>query len=273
MSKQKEKHLFLSPFIKLEIICFLAAFCLFFVNAKLCVLPLVCFLSVSFAAPFFPTFGYYLPIISRGNPNTNAISLTFDDGPDSVTTPEVLRLLEKYKVKATFFVTGSSAAQHPLLIKEIVRSGHTIGNHSYNHDLFLMLRSKKILNREIESTQEKLSTLDICPLVFRPPVGITSPRLKKVLEKLGMICVNFSCRAVDGGNRRVKNISQKILKKVQPGDIVMLHDTCPKNMDLLPYWLTELELILTGIREKRLEILPLSELINKPVMQLNSQTQ
>ena len=121
---------------------------------------------------------------------------------------------------------------------------------------------------EIESTQKELHSLGICPLVFRPPVGITSPRLKQVLKRQDMICVNFSCRAADGGNRRIKNLSQKILTKIKSGDIVMLHDTCPKNKELLPFWINELELILTGIREKGLEILPLSELIQKPVMRL-----
>jgi hypothetical protein len=128
------------------------------------------------------------------------------------------------------------------------------------------------LSQEIESTQKELHSLGIQPLVFRPPVGITSPRLKQVLEKQDMICVNFSCRAADGGNRRIKNLSQKILSKIQSGDIVMLHDTYPKNKELLQFWINELELILIGIREKGLEILPLSELIHKPVMRLTSQT-
>ena len=144
MNERKEEHYVFSVAAKQGIICFLAAFCLFFVNVKLCILPLVYFLFISIAAPFFPAFGYYLPIISRGNSGKNAISLTFDDGPDPITTPEVLRLLEKYKVKATFFVTGSSASRYPLLIKEIVRLGHSIGNHSYHHYMLLMLLKEDI---------------------------------------------------------------------------------------------------------------------------------
>ena len=199
----------------------------------------------------------------------NVISLTFDDGPDPVGTPEVLRLLEKHKAKASFFVTGKSVAQHPLLLRKMVRLGHTIGNHSYHHDSLLMLRSRNTLIREIESTQKELRSLGIQPLLFRPPVGITSPRLKLVLEELGMICVNFSCRAMDRGNWRIDNLSHKILSKVRPGDIILLHDTRPKNEALLPYWINELELVLTGIRNKKLEIVPLSELIEEPVMLLS----
>lgn len=273
MNKQKEEQQTFSLAGKLGIICLLAALGLCFVDVKLSVLPLACFLGVSLAAPFLPTFGYYLPIISRGTPGKNAISLTFDDGPDPVATLEVLRLLEKHKATASFFVTGSSVANHPLLIKEMIRLGHTIGNHSYHHDSLLMLRSRNTLNREIESTQEELRSLGIWPLAFRPPMGITSPRLKRVLDELGMICVNFSCRAMDGGNWWIENLSHKILSKVRPGDIVMLHDSRPKNEALFSYWINELELILTGIHEKRLEIVPLSELIEKPVMLLSPPVQ
>jgi peptidoglycan-N-acetylglucosamine deacetylase len=270
MNKQKEKHNFFSPFVKLGIASFVIASCLFFVNVKLCVLPIVIFFSVSLAAPFFPAFGYYLPIISRSKSGKKIIALTFDDGPDPILTPKILQLLEKYKTSATFFVIGSSAARYPQLINEIVRQGHTIGNHSYHHDSFLMFRTRSTLSMEIKSTQKELNSMGIQPLVFRPPIGITSPRLKRVLEEQGMICVNFSCRAWDGGNRNIQNLSQKILTKVRPGDIIMLHDTCPKDKELLPYWINELEIILQGIKEKKLEIVPLSEIIEKPVMLINS---
>lgn len=269
MSKQRKERQFFSPAEKLGIVCLLAALGLCFVEVRLSALPLICFLGVSLAAPFFPAFSYYLPVISRGNPGKNAISLTFDDGPDPVATPEVLRLLERHKATASFFVTGSSAAQHPLLVKEMVCLGHTIGNHSYHHDFLVMLRSRNTLSREIESTQKELHSLGIRPLAFRPPVGATSPRLGPVLEELGMMCVNFSCRAADGGNRRIDDLSHKILSKIRAGDIVMLHDSRPKNEALLPYWINELELIVTGIRRKGLQIVPLSELIEKPVMHLS----
>ena len=266
MSKRKGEQPFFSTAQKLGILCLLAATALCFVEVKLAILPLVCFLGVSLVAPFLPAFSYYLPIISQGNSHKNAISLTFDDGPDPVGTLEVLRVLEKHKATATFFVIGRSVAQHPQLVKEMVRLGHTIGNHSYHHDSLLMLRSKNTLIQEIESTQRELQSLGIQPLVFRPPVGITSPRLKQVLKELGMMCVNFSCRAMDRGNWRIDNLSRNILRKVRPGDIILLHDSRPQDEALLPYWTNELELLLTGIQEKQLEIVPLSELIEKPVM-------
>jgi len=97
-------------------------------------------------------------------------------------------------------------------------------------------------------------------------VGITNPRLGKVLDKAGMYNLNFSCRAVDGGNRWIKNLSERILRRVHPDAIVALHDVKPRDDTLFPYWLNEIDLIFSGIREKGLAILPLSELIGRPVM-------
>jgi hypothetical protein len=81
-----------------------------------------------------------------------------------------------------------------------------------------------------------------------------------------MYTVNFSCRAGDGGNRWIKNISKKILKRIRPGDIVVLHDVRPHKQSLLTYWLNEMDLIVSGLKEKGLAVLPLAEIIGRPVM-------
>jgi hypothetical protein len=81
-----------------------------------------------------------------------------------------------------------------------------------------------------------------------------------------MYIVNFSCRACDGGNRWIKNISKKILKHIRPGDIVVLHDVRPHKQSLFTYWLNELDLIVSGLKEKGLAVLPLAEIIGRPVM-------
>ena len=101
---------------------------------------------------------------------------------------------------------------------------------------------------------------------FRPPAGITNPRLGKVLRQLDLCLVNFSCRALDGGNRWIKDLSGKILKKIRPDDIILLHDTRPKMEDLLDGWLKEIEQVLAGLEAKNLKVLPLAEIIGRPVM-------
>ncbi len=246
----------------------IAGFMLFF-DLKLFAIPLAGFILLCMVAPFFPRFGFYLPIISRGTTGKSAVALTFDDGPDPMSTPQLLELLLKYQIKATFFVTGKKAAEHPKLIEEILLHGHSIGNHSYVHNNLVMFKSCKSIAKDIESTQNVLSSFGVLALAFRPPVGITGPRLRPALLKSGKFIVNFSCRAFDGGNRWIKGLSKKILKRIRPGDIVLLHDVRPHQPTLLAYWLNEIEFIISGIKGKGLAVLPLAEMIGRPVMIIN----
>ena len=239
---------------------------LLFFDVRLSVLLLAGFITLCIAAPFFPRFGFYLPIISRGSPNQKAVALTFDDGPDPLSTPRLLDLLRKHRVKATFFVTGQKAAEHPELMKEILLQGHSVGNHSYTHNNLVMFRSCKTIIREIETAQKVLNDFGVLALAFRPPVGITGPRLWPALLKSDRYIVNFSCRAFDGGNRWIRGLSKKILKRIGPGDIVLLHDVRPHKPFLLGDWLSEIELILSGINYKGFSVLPLAEIIGRPVM-------
>ncbi|MDQ5984705.1 MAG: Peptidoglycan-N-acetylglucosamine deacetylase [Syntrophus sp. SKADARSKE-3] len=194
------------------------------------------------------------------------VSLTFDDGPDPDVTVPLLGLLARYRVKATFFVTGRKAEQYGNLLSEILRQGHTLGNHSYGHDPFLMFRSSTALDREISDAQAVLRRFGVLPLAFRPPVGVTNPKLAGVLSRNGMYCLNFSCRAVDFGNRHVAGLSGRILKKVKPDDIILLHDVQPPQGMGVETWLHEVELILCGLSDAGLKIIPLADLIGRPVM-------
>lgn len=251
---------------RVGLVSFLIAILLLFFDVCLAVIPLAGFLLLCIVAPFFPRFGFFLPIISRGTSGKKAVALTFDDGPDPLSTPQLLQLLLKHRVKATFFVTGKKAAEHPELIKEILLLGHSIGNHSYTHNNLVMFRSCKSIVKEIESAQNVLNDFDVMSLAFRPPVGITGPRLRPALLKSGMYIVNFSCRAFDGGNRWIKGLSKKILKRIRSDDIILLHDVRPHKPSLFDYWLNEIELIIAGIKDKGLVVLPLAEIIGRPVM-------
>jgi len=245
------------------IIAYALSIGLFFFDLQYGIIPLAIFVLLCMIAPFMPGFSFFLPIISRGKSGKRAVALTFDDGPDPNTTPALLSLLSSHNIKATFFIIGEKADKYPELIKDIIQKGHTIGNHSYHHDTLVMLKSYKKLKREIEDTQNILKKHGIIPLLFRPPVGITNPKLKNALSELNMQAVNFSCRASDFGNRRIKYLSKKILKNVNSDDIIILHDVMPKDSD---YWLNEIALIISGIKDMEFDILPLDEIIEQPVM-------
>ena len=238
---------------------------LFFIAPAWAVSVLLLFLASCVIAPFLPAYGFYLPVVSRGKGGSRAVALTFDDGPSPASTPVLLQLLARYDLKATFFVIGNQAEKYPELIERIVAAGHKVGNHSWSHDNLLMFRSSDTLAIDIKQTQDVLARAGIRPLAFRPPVGITGPRLKAVLEDQQMFAVNFSCRIHDRGNRNIKNLADRTLGRLKPGDIILLHDLFSEQTGFGEYWQAELDRFFSKLIQ-HYQVLPLEELLERPVM-------
>ncbi len=262
----------LSNFRLVTIGSFIAAAVLYWLDFRFALSVLAVYGLLILSAPFSPRLALFLPIINKASSAKNCISLTFDDGPDPSVTSLLLDLLKQYQIKAAFFVVGAKARQNPQLIQRLIEEGHEIGNHSQNHDVFLMLRRNRTIFKEIEECQSQLIKFGIKPLAFRPPVGITNPKLSQILLQLELYCVGFSCRPCDFGNRRIKSLGKRVLSKVNSGDIVLLHDFKPNPDFSISNWLKEIEKILIGVQHKELSVVPLSQLIGKPVMKKLSGT-
>jgi peptidoglycan/xylan/chitin deacetylase (PgdA/CDA1 family) len=256
----------LSPAQITGIILLFLAVVVFFFYPLLAAAIALFYIILCVVASFLPKSSFYLPVISKGCTGKNFVALTFDDGPSEPTTREILDLLNKYSVQATFFVSGVNALKHPDIIREIIARGHTIGNHSFHHNPFLMIGSYNYLYEEVFRAHDVLQKMAINTLIFRPPVGIINPKLPLVLNKLGLLCVTFNCRAFDAGNRHVKNLSFKILKKVKADDIILLHDVSPRRKEDDILLLSEIEKILQGLNQKGLKVAPLADLIGREVM-------
>jgi peptidoglycan-N-acetylglucosamine deacetylase len=227
--------------------------------------PLFLLISVHIAASFFPAWSFFLDIISHGPGDRPAIALSFDDGPDPATTPLLLELLKKHQAPAAFFLTGRRAEACPELVARIREAGHEIGNHSMTHDTWLMVRSMRHLDAEIARCQDVLRAQGVAALAFRPPVGITNPRVGLALQKHGLICVGFSCRPGDYGNARLEGLARKVLERVKAGDVVLLHDVAPPKATVQE-WLAEVERVLEGVKARGLSIVPLGELVGRQLM-------
>lgn len=257
----------LSQAEKLAFVSFCIALPFFILLPYLAVIPLLLFLFCCLIAPFCPRWGFFLPIISRANTGTKAVALTFDDGPSPESTPIILKLLKEYNFTATFFVIGKRAERYPELIEEILVAGHTIGNHSWKHDNLLMLRNKKTLADDIGRSQQLLQGYGVRPLVFRPPAGISNPRLKTVLEENKLKMLTFSCRAFDGGNKKIENLAGRILGRLQPGNIILLHDIFPEKEEAVRTLQNELTILFAGLVAGAYDVQSLEILIGMPVMQ------
>ncbi len=257
------------PAHKAGFVAIAAAGAAFFICPALSIVLLLLYVLLCVGACFFPGTNFLGPAISRGPKNSGAVSLTFDDGPSEPVTRRILDLLDQYAVKATFFVSGQNALRHPDLLSEIVRRGHAVGNHSFSHDPFVMLKGSRTIYREIDQAQKALGALGVWPLVFRPPVGIVNPMLFGILDNMGLTCVTFNRRACDAGNRRLRNLSRKILSKLQPGDILLMHDTVPRQASGESLLYAEVDAVLRGISAAGLKIVPLADLIGIPVMKVD----
>jgi len=233
----------------------------------LAILPLALFVAACLLSPFFAGSSFFLPVISRGKSGRPWVSLTFDDGPHAVSTPLLLNFLRRHGLAATFFVNGDKARHLPHLVRQMAEDGHTIGNHSTKHDNFLMFRGSKKVMAEIGDTQNILAELGIATKIFRPPIGIITPRYTMAMADFGLTMVTFRRRPRDLGNRRIKGLAAAILADIRGDDILLLHDAPPRQATIAA-WLAELEALVTGIHERDLAIVPLDGLLGEKLMEM-----
>lgn len=170
-----------------------------------------------------PTLQLFAPAILRGAADGNRIALTFDDGPCSGYTEQILDILRQHDVKATFFVCGQNVERSPELLRRVQAEGHGIGNHGYSHP-FPFFRSRASFAREIDLTQKAIEKVTgKRPRFFRPPFGARWLGLQPVLQSRGLSLVNWSDTGYDW-KLDTAGIVRETLKTLGPGSIILLHD-------------------------------------------------
>ncbi|MBL7253502.1 polysaccharide deacetylase family protein [Paractinoplanes lichenicola] len=152
------------------------------------------------------------------------VALTLDDGPHPAYTPQVLKLLRKHHVKATFFVIGQQAAAHPDLVRAIAADGHTIGTHTWSH-VDLKKQSAGRVKTEVGRTVDTVAaTTGRIPGLFRAPYGSWSPTVFQVCATLGQTSIAWDVDPRDWDNPGAGRIRSKILDQVGNRSIVLTHD-------------------------------------------------
>lgn len=198
--------------------------------------------------------------ILRGPKGARGVVLTFDDGPDPASTPRVLDLLDAEDVKATFFVIAKKAEQHPDVVREIQRRGHTIGLHSYAHDRLFALRSQRRVARDLARGIAVLEAITgERPQLFRPPIGHTNPAIARVADALDLTVVGWSLSARDGVARRsADEVVATLRRRVKDGAIVLFHDAAERG-GRVPAGVLALAEILDVVKAARLDVVPIEE--------------
>ncbi len=149
--------------------------------------------------------------------------LTFDDGPSAARTPEVLDLLARHALRATFFVLGSAAAEHPDIMRRIVADGHALGNHSWDHPMLPELpeAARRLQLARTSTLIEQIT--GSAPDLFRPPYGATSPQLEQEAADLGMSTQLWDIDTEDWSQPGAQAICDAVLS-ARAEDVVLMHD-------------------------------------------------
>jgi peptidoglycan/xylan/chitin deacetylase (PgdA/CDA1 family) len=155
-----------------------------------------------------------------------AVALTFDDGPDPRYTPQILAALRYYDVRATFCVVGENARAYPELIRAIVADGHTLCNHSWDHDELLGRRPADVIRADLLRTNAAIrdAVPDARIAYFRQPGGAWTYPVVAVADELGLIPVHWTVDPSDWRAPGAAQIAWFVSTRVRTGSIVLLHD-------------------------------------------------
>lgn len=176
----------------------------------------------------------YVRALCRVKTQEKVVYLTFDDAPDAVQTPKVLDVLKRNNIKAAFFCIGSRIAGCEPIVKRIADDGHLIGNHSFSHKNSFPLLSRRKMVEDIEQCQSELRRATGSDTqLFRPPFGVTNPRVAYAVRKLNLKVIGWSIRTYDTNQPPIEKVLRRIQRQLKSGSIILLHDGISGSETLL----------------------------------------
>jgi peptidoglycan/xylan/chitin deacetylase (PgdA/CDA1 family) len=174
---------------------------------------------------FVPSAQGLCRVLTRFETGGPEVWLTIDDGPDPDDTPRILDLLDGHKARATFFLIGERAERFPGLVGEILRRGHEVGHHTQTHPAgSFWCASPRRLGAELADALAAFGRAGARPRWFRCPAGIKNLFLGPALASRGLQCVGWNARSFDTCSRDPAGVRDRIMRRVKPGSIVLMHE-------------------------------------------------
>lgn len=181
-------------------------------------------------------------------PNKGTVALTFDDGPAVPYTQQILDILDRYDIKATFFIVGANAKTHPEVLKAIHNRGHVIAQHSMTHPMLTRISATR-LEKEITGPQVVVEhILDISPKCLRYPFGMSNKRVRAAIAAHGIHPVDMGFNSFDYKRKGVQTLASWVIKNARDGQVILLHDGYKRREQTVK----ALPLIIEGIKKKGL---------------------
>ena len=171
-----------------------------------------------------PTGQWFGRAFCRASRGSKQIALTFDDGPNDPHTLNLLDVLSKHNVHATFFLIGRYVSQRPNIVAEIAKRGHVIGNHTFTHPLLTFHASTRIREEIVQCGNAINEAVGEHSNLFRPPWGGRRPGVFGIVRQLGLEPVMWNITGYDWKAPSAEFIEQKVIPRVRGGDVILLHD-------------------------------------------------
>jgi peptidoglycan/xylan/chitin deacetylase (PgdA/CDA1 family) len=195
--------------------------------------------------------------------SVNQVALTFDDGPDSKYTPQILDILKEHNVKATFFLLGKLSQKYQGVVKRIAREGHTIANHTWSHANLTQLETDEV-EAEVEKTTKIIKEITNRKVnLLRPPYGHFSNELREMFAQTNYEIIHWSVDTLDWRAKNKQEIIDKVEGQLHNGAIILLHSAGGPTQDLTPTVQALPELI-EEIKARGLDLVTVDDLLNLP---------
>jgi peptidoglycan/xylan/chitin deacetylase (PgdA/CDA1 family) len=197
-----------------------------------------------------------MKVLCTANIQARQIAISFDDGPAKKYTAEILEVLKKNNVPAAFFCIGKNIGGNEDLLRQLIAEGHIIGNHSYSHHFWFDMFSTRKMQADIQFMSETVKeNTGLRPRLFRPPYGVTTPNMRKVMDRTDYIAVGWNIRSMDTMMKEPQQLLKKITSQLKPGAVILLHDTSQVTVSILQQLIDE-------AKNKGYEFVRLDKLLN-----------
>lgn len=203
-------------------------------------------------------------VLRHGSPDRPVVALTFDDGPDDDFTPRVLDILRREGVKATFFVTGVRAENHPTVLRRIVRDGHVAASHGYQHARYSVLTPAQI-KADLDANRRLLEKAGSShSYLFRPPYGAMDVQAAETVIGLNHKIILWSVDTRDWQERSADDIAGTVFAETRPGSIVLQHSAGGPGQNLAGT-VEALPRIISRLKREGYEFVTIPEMLSRSV--------
>lgn len=152
------------------------------------------------------------------------IALTYDDGPNDPHTLRLLDVLAKHNAKATFFLIGQFVQQRPDIVREVLKAGHIVGNHTFTHPLLIFASGRETRSQLERCTRAIEDAAGQTPHLFRPPFGGRRPGTLGMARTMGLEPIMWNITGYDWNTPPADRITARVAPQIRGGDVVLLHD-------------------------------------------------